>query len=395
MDKIALSFLLIFGILGVYSAYGDPQWTEPKILNSEQHELSSYASSVYYDPVSRINHVLYADNVAHYYLHMALDDEGNVLYQTKFNCEDGGQIGILRGPKDGKHIYLALSTYEHPESTISFTESFDNGQTWSKLIKVGHSPSSVWLQDMIYVKETGRIFIFFYVYGSNEIRLTTRPPNSHLFGNDIIVTYHYGHKTAFLSKVAYNIKDGQIILHMFFMGMLSQLVYVRSNTNGLIWTAPKVIASDIAMVISNAVADSSITNKIACAYITNAAEPARMVVSSDFGETFTAPIRLTSDTIYAEDIANGLKIYGTKEKPMLASFFATSSGALDFKIWDFGTHVQGHYSKHPFDETNISTAGLDIILDEKQQVNLSAFVTKRYEKKTELKFSHGVDSLNK
>jgi len=368
-------------------------WTTPTLLNEENTSTYAFVSSVYYDPITQISHILYADYKFQYYDHYALLDQGKVLYKTRFD-NGYGLVGLLRGPKDGKHIALAYWTFINSLHTFNFTESFDNGLTWKKSVRLVESEKHLILQDMIYIKETGRIFIFYEDQSKKEIRMITRSPGSEIFSNEIEIGYDVFPRDSFNSKFDYNFIDGKTILHMFYKNDKMLLSYSNSYNNGITWSDPKIVThDDNVTMIANVVSDSKITKKIIVSYIpASHMEPPKMVISENFGETFGEPIPITFGGRYGEYEfyeTFGLKLFGSKENPVLCSFYLTKENVPVFAIWNLDTGERNEY-ENPFYEPWITTLGLDLIYNsDEHKLFISALVTRQTNMKTQLLYSHG------
>jgi len=376
----------------------DVNWSIQKSFNILGHYADAYITSLYYDPTDKISHVVITDIEHIIYYHIALSNSGEILYKNEFTGTSKYSTckGLIAGPKDGKHIYLALWSEEGTKNVILFSESSDNGKTWAQLQKIPGDGSKR-LQDMIYVTETQRLFVFFSVWGDSELRVITRPPNSLVFSREIIVSTNCACEV-FIARSAYNYKNGKLMLHLFYKTDSYKLVYTRSLDNGLHWSESRVISSEKIYVVSNAVADIEVTNKVFVSYIiSGASHPVYMLYTDDFGDTFNEPIAVTSVDVLEKSYCHGMRICGTQSQPMMATIFTTDQRISEFSLWNLTTMERIPQSS-PFSEIEIVNENIDIITNQTtSEIELSAISMRDdYKEKhaTCLQYAHGRGSYN-
>eukprot|EP01022_Parablepharisma_sp_SALTPOND_P014585 TRINITY_DN1998_c0_g2_i2.p2 TRINITY_DN1998_c0_g2~~TRINITY_DN1998_c0_g2_i2.p2 ORF type:complete len:209 (+),score=8.62 TRINITY_DN1998_c0_g2_i2:107-733(+) len=180
--------ILIFSIsILALCLTAETKWTEPIQLLDISHSYSVVVWSVYRDPVSSLNHVLVSENNEVQYLHFALTDDGTVVSKSEFHDPGYGLAGVVKGANNGKNLFMALWSYmPGKRSAINFTESSNSGETWSKAQSIALSSTDRWLQDMVYIRETGRLFVFF-IDQDFTLRMVTRSPGSSVFSKDLVI----------------------------------------------------------------------------------------------------------------------------------------------------------------------------------------------------------------
>jgi len=370
-------------------------WESFNLIDNETQKSNAFISSAYFDPISHINHLLYSDNNnAPYYWHAAVSNEGKILHSTYFNDSSSAFAGSIQGPKDGKHLYLAFSVYSNGFKKINFTESDDNGTTWSLHQEIGGNEKAkhAIFQDMIYVNETGRLFIFYIEDESKYIHIITKPLGSAVFSDPMKINMCYGNSSFKLARATYNIKDGRHILHLFYQSN-NLLYYTRSGNNGITWTSPRVIETnkEIRMIFQSAADMTGSNNFIAVSYASwSSSDPVKLVYSRDYGETFSNEIDLTNGRVYYSDNAgHRMQIFGTEANPMMGALFATGNRTAEFSVW----FLKGNFRKilldHPFDTGVVRSGGIDFLSLNDNEFNITAFVTDIYKKNNQLWFSHG------
>jgi len=167
----------------------------------------------------------------------------------------------LFGADDGKHLFV---TYSNPrnkpnsqcenENTDGCTEIFiseseDNGAKWSSPTKISrknmNDPYNRVAFATIYVKETGRIYIFYKKEGidSSAIAYITRPANSQLFSEEIIVkTFDMNQLLWF--DAAYTFNKITFALHLTWKAIEKTgdvKVFYSRSVDSVVWTDPMVL----------------------------------------------------------------------------------------------------------------------------------------------------------
>jgi len=372
-------------------------WATPiELLHIPDSELDT-VSSLFYDPVSRVTHIVFSDNPNYRYYYFGVSEKGE-FYQTSFRSDLKSQLGLLCGPKDGKNIYLILNMGYDGKYAISFTESNDNGKTWGSPIRITGSDQSYVLNDVIYIQETGRIFAFYYA-SLGTMRVISRPPGSSIFSQEIKIANANCLNGAYVARATYSIThNNMIILHLFYRDPTSTMSYVKSLDNGITWSAPKRIISDQIGSVFHSSSDSKITGKVFATFGYNCNDkPAQMIVTDNNSESFSSPIQLTRENVDGSWRSHGFKIFGSFDKPMLATLFTTVSGYGEYRIWDLETMSYTNDS-HPFCEPYIRGPAMDIVYGNQQKseylVKVAVIKVKSAANERSFQFSKGKIELD-
>eukprot|EP01022_Parablepharisma_sp_SALTPOND_P026819 TRINITY_DN64991_c0_g1_i1.p1 TRINITY_DN64991_c0_g1~~TRINITY_DN64991_c0_g1_i1.p1 ORF type:complete len:495 (+),score=-5.73 TRINITY_DN64991_c0_g1_i1:121-1605(+) len=353
MRTVSLFFLLLATAITA-------KWTPLVKLLEIGHRQQVFVSSVYHDPTSGINHVLISDRPNRNYWVFSVHDDGTILHTTHFKDYSIAYTGIIRGAGDGKHLYLALFSEPYGRrGTTNFTESSDGGETWSKPIIITESGLHKPLQDMLYIPESGRLFVFITTE-NNELKMVTRPPGSSVFSSEVLIATGV-RGTDLVCRATYNFWLNRPMVHVFFPDSSGRLKYVKSINNGATWTDPKEVGNEYAKEVTGVVSNSKISNTIYVAYTVNSG-PARIIKTEDYGATFSGAKPLTQKTPYNEYVNDGMALCGTKDLSMLTSFFAINEANPEYSFVDTAT-LEVIPKEHPFTFTPITNTGLDCVID--------------------------------
>ncbi len=332
-------------------------WTTPLKLLSSPTE-SYQVTSVYFDPASHMSHATVVSTSKNEYRHLAVSADGTKVRDTAFPGVFVTQYALLTGPKDGKQLYMALHMYEDSasrENKVAFLESGDSGQTWAKPVFV-HAEGERLLNDMVYVKETGRIFVFLTLTTpeGTELRLVTRAPGSSVFGPERTVSRDLAMPMG--TKVAYSLEaqGRRIFLHAFYRNTQGRLAYVRSDDFGVSWATHSIInAEEKIMSVEHAIGgDEGVFVTYSSFYQT----PMRLIVTKDHGESFLPSTEITHGAEAGK--YSGLALCSGR----MVSMVHTVDGSayeyeLDYALVDAKSLAREGRS-HPFGRMYVESAGV-------------------------------------
>eukprot|EP01022_Parablepharisma_sp_SALTPOND_P000227 TRINITY_DN100_c0_g1_i2.p1 TRINITY_DN100_c0_g1~~TRINITY_DN100_c0_g1_i2.p1 ORF type:complete len:435 (-),score=-4.57 TRINITY_DN100_c0_g1_i2:118-1422(-) len=352
---LCISLAIIYGV--------SAEWTAPVEIDQYSKDRLIYSGvlDMYTDPSTEITHVVnshYDDSV---YQYVAIWPNGTIMHSTKFNDSLVSSLrAVIKGAGDGKRLYLAFHgsrrVYSSSYADVNFTESSDGGKTWSPMIHMPKENSNDNLHrhinDMLYIKETGRIFIF-YRRDEKAVCVTTRSPGSSVFSLEKPVILSPSFQDNFRNIAAtYNYWLSKLLVHVF-IANTTHLLYMRSSNNGISWSSPRVIAKDFVYAIHGVEADKVLPSAIALIY-ERYEEPApyALIVSKNYGDNFSEPMNIgkykSPHTHFTS--TGGLKICGARGFPTLATFtindHSTSRSNSSYFFWDFDTFI-------PFPQDNI------------------------------------------
>ncbi len=364
-----VTFILWVLIQSTHSA-----WTGPVQLFEQAGYLE--AESVYRDPVSRISHLLIYNESSWQTVYLAVNESGAVLYSTILGRKSHGRLAIIHG--EGKRLFVAISSWVNMDTyrTINLTESKDAGRTWTEPFEVPIAGWEKQLQEMLYVPETGRLFLFWETHEC-EIRVASRAAGSVTFTSQSLVAklYYYG-DTFQLARATYNLQAGRPIIHVAFMDdqFKASVYYSRSINNGVTWTARRKI-SDIDSSVERVVAFMSRPESGPRLYVAYSSEgwsdPAKLIYSDDFGQTFSSPVKISKNgTTHS---LSGLSLCGTGETGTIAGLMVTRENYLEYSTWNTVT-MKGNYKDYPLAGNNFYTAITDCVVDTARSlVNVTTF----------------------
>eukprot|EP01022_Parablepharisma_sp_SALTPOND_P015210 TRINITY_DN212_c0_g1_i2.p1 TRINITY_DN212_c0_g1~~TRINITY_DN212_c0_g1_i2.p1 ORF type:complete len:401 (-),score=9.48 TRINITY_DN212_c0_g1_i2:188-1390(-) len=373
------AYLLLLFVISLLATQSFAKWVGPVKLLPTLDSGSYIVTSTYRDPKTHVNHLYYiVDSPPQYHGYLVVSDAGEILYQTKYLAQSWFYGGTIRGAGDGQHLYLAMQAkYHNGAATVNFSESTDGGATWSEPSPIlPNSGPDKYFQDMIYVSETGRVFVFFFE-NKNVLKVITRAPGSTVFSNPVVIATDFEHsrKWRINSKAVYNIWLNRQLIHVFYVNQNKRLAYSRSATNGATWTSHKVISNDSVYHVTEALTNHKFSETIYVSYALATDSYAKLIKTDDYGVTFTEPKSITKNYVNS-DTTDGLALCGTKSMVMLSAFFPITSGTAEYSLVDSKT-FEPFDKQHPFTESTITTAGLDCTIDvPRSQLDVAIFVSK-------------------
>jgi len=350
-------------------------------------------SSVYFDPKSRINHLIYGNHYEKKFMHIALTEEGIVLHNTTFVGPILAEDAVIKGADDGKHLFIALKSDENEKYTVAFTESSDGGITWTSLSYILKEGLRKYVQDMLYIEETGRLAIFF-IDEKHELRMVTRPQGSSIFSNEFLIArdaYNYVFNTA---KATYTTDKNIQIFHLFYINSVGKLIYVQSRNIGLTWTIPKIIDKDEIDSIVQVTSHKNVPGMITIAYSPNGnPSPARLIGSKDAGVTFSDPMQLTTKNVWRET-NQGVAFCAAKGTAILASFFGTYDEKGEYSIWK-NSELKPALRAHVFETPDIRNAGATCVVENNgMDFSINLFATRYFNAKWYLYYAREYDTIS-
>eukprot|EP01022_Parablepharisma_sp_SALTPOND_P020859 TRINITY_DN390_c0_g1_i1.p1 TRINITY_DN390_c0_g1~~TRINITY_DN390_c0_g1_i1.p1 ORF type:complete len:406 (-),score=3.55 TRINITY_DN390_c0_g1_i1:108-1325(-) len=388
-----MKFILLLFALSMLATFSFGTWIGPIKLVDTMGACIYRVLSIYHDPTTRVHHVLYnAASIETFQRYLLVSDAGIVLNNITFSNANWDFTGVIRGVGDGQHVYMAMTSYlGSAKYAIKFTESTDGGKTWTtpSFIMEASSPDS-YLQDMLYIAETGRVFVFFYEK-NYKLKMVTRPPGSNVFSKPILVASNIYPpiQMQMNAKTVYSTLMDQQILHLFYANYNGRLAYMRSTTNGATWS-PKLVPDDSLTHISAALINPKFSETIYVSYTSRGNRPAKLIKTEDHGITFTEPKPITKHHVHSAT-KEGLAICGTKSSIKLATFFTTTSFIGEYSWVDSKT-LEPFNRPHPFTEPEIYTSALDCNLNlEKSQLSVTIIAARYVDNKADLFFAKETD----
>jgi len=358
--------------------YTNCEWTTPVKVQEMAHYMEIYVTSTFRDTKNKITHTIVADRFAREYYYLAIDDNGKILYRTNILGQEFIFTGLISGPDNGKNLYMLLWGKPSPTAesfTISYSESEDNGLTWSEFkVIVKEEGFHKLLQDMIYVKETNRIYAFFN--GEDKtVRMITKPNNSSIFSSESIIAKN-AFVDALIIKAAYSPhKTGHgIRLHVFYKNTNQNLVYITSENSGVHWSSPYVFPDEAVKSVSGVVATQ---NSVYAVYTPLESNPAKLVFSHDFGKTFKT-INVMTDPVVSYTI-QGFTMCQNKNNIFLAGLFVADTDNDFVCEYDLikANDMKPLRKDNPFKEEKIISSIMLCDTDnDRNEANLISFVVR-------------------
>ncbi len=360
---------LTFIALALLAMTATTKWTAPTLLEDFGENFADLFT-VYRDPATSVSHVIVGMWHLTHYLYLAVTDEGVVLHKVSFR-EESPKAAIIKGAGDGKHLFLAFVCCNRDR--FNFTESADGGKTWSKPVGIlAPEEKSVSFQDMVYVPETGRIYLFFIKYFAKEIWMMSRAPGSIIFSGATLVgkdAYPY----LFMARASYTRVQSRTYLHVaYIQASGSAMIYTRSENSGVTWSVPKEIAqSESVRYVTGVLSDSQFGPWVYVTYVRHDDNMGRMIYSSDHGAKFSAPIMTTTARTYSDPAGMAL-CTGNPAVRQLASLLKQFISVPEFAIWN-ATTLKPEYRAQPYVQPYADTTGIDCAIDKAGKRTITTF----------------------
>ncbi len=341
-------------------------WSVPVKLMESKGTTEPWVASVYRDPSTSLNHAIIIDG--RQYRYFAVKDDGTVIHDRVLPSGRSSYTAraVIKGAGNGENLFVAFRcSVEGQEATsiVNFTESKDGGKNWAAPVSVTVLPTSSvkLLLDMLYISETGRVFVFFLEQSKNQIRMVSRPANSLVFSGETTIVrdgvWIDGH-------AAYTPIGARQYIYVVYIGLSkSQLMYVRSTTNGADWSVPAEISNgDPALQIRDVIAGTKLGSTLYIIYAPRYG-PEKLLVSQDRGVSFGKPVPFTikSSNFWSTD---GVAVCAANEtQHKLVSLSMVQGYAAEYALWDM-KKMEATRKQHPFESFwTVTTTGVECGFD--------------------------------
>ncbi len=328
--KIMLSILVSLLSLLLLVPHAATTWSAPIKLIEKEGSWRIDIHSLYRDPVSSVNHIFISISTIYYY-HMALKDDGTVLYKTGFDMIRRCTVSLL-GAGDGRGLFLV---YSSDSTDITFSESSDGGKNWSDLRNIADHDSNYdkLLGGMVRVN-SGRLFVIFASRVQDKvshIKMVSRPMGSSVFSKESVVATDV-HSDYLDSVVAYGYRGGKLRLYVAYLRYgydNSTIVYTYSDNNGVSWSKGRDLDGTMGTWKINYM--KSVGEHLYISYRLFHSTVLQLVHSSDFGDTFGSPQEFNVEKQME------LATCSTRNYKKLAGLQHSGSTNFKYATWDPAT----------------------------------------------------------
>ncbi len=371
--KIMLSNLISLLSLLLLVPHAATTWSTPIKLMEVGDFRSIDILSLYRDPVSSVNHIFVAVGIIRtaYHYHMALKDDGTVLYKTFFDMVSQ-HVASLRGAGDGKGLFLV---YSSGAADIMFSESSDGGANWSDARNIADDHDSPYkvLGDMVRVN-SGRLFVIFANNVRDKvshIRMVSRPMGSSVFSKESVIATD-ANRDYQDSVAAYGYRGGKLRLYVAYLRYgydKSTIVYTYSDNNGVSWSKGRDL--DGTMGTWNINYMKNMGEHLYISYRPFHSNASLLVHSSNFGDTFGSP----QEFYVGKSMA--LATCSARNYKKLASLQPAGTEKFKYATWDPATLKSGDAQNITFPEVYYATnTAIDCAIDLKKSLRkVVAFIT--------------------
>lgn len=218
--------------------------------------------------------------------------------------------GPLIGDDKGENLFLSWATSRTQEgkecnrddrskcSDIFFSESKNGGISWTTPIRVGredmNDPVNRDFPRLLYVKETGRIYIFYSRFDDEKhsyvIGYVTKPAGSIILTKERLLPFE--HEKVF--HVAYTIRNAETVIHLVFKNSNNDYMHTQS-IDIMNWKAPAKICQGSAgnAGFANGLVSNTQISKSNLFFGFTKEFVGFFVFSTDNGDTWSTPIKLS------------------------------------------------------------------------------------------------------
>ncbi len=361
---------------------------------------------MYTDRVAKVHHLLLSEfdpwrNSSILYLKVNNSD-GKILAQTSFLADNLRSLchrDTIIGDDKG-HVYLFICTplFNITRTfTISFSESLDGGNSWSKLVPLhdmeeecGRFPTGARV-----IKETGRLYLFYSHYNftsdKHSIRFMTRSPGSAKFSVERTVQNCVQASTInHIVKLEYShIGKGRIALHVFWTEQSqtsASMYYIKSEDGGSSWTGPAAITGNkaIGSIPFDLAYDEQVTPTILGVYMDGTLNA---FYTNDSGRTFGS---ISGRSVLEKMLPSSypqksVAVCGTRDHPMAYRLEMVNDHELTYTAYDLVTMRSSVLKKPTIDgiswytgvrmkcEGNVVTAVISGLGNKYEKLNVTMF----------------------
>lgn len=211
----------VFAILFSLQILSKSEWTPIYEIYNLDEFHSSALNAIYQDSSSHIIHII-TQGWTKTATYLAVFKNGTLFYSHEY--EEIEMLDIT-GADNNKNLFIVQTYHLKPE----FSESFDNGLTWQKPYEI--EGEEITKMKILFVKETGRLFVFYYSDKTKEISYILRSPNSSIFSNPKCIRKNASEKFS----IAYLLVNKTAVLFMIYADNENKISILTSYDNGITW----------------------------------------------------------------------------------------------------------------------------------------------------------------
>jgi len=231
------------------------QWSAPSPLTDSSTD--STFPQMYIDPLTKITHLLWIEersdvfSLAYVKIYYNQTRSKPIYLET----DHRPRLSHIIGEGNGRHLLVAYDAKrvqgDNNDCTeedrtgcyeIYFTESKDNGDTWSKPLMIQHdNPDEAVTRKgprMVYVSDNRQVFLTYWRDG--PMAYTTRIGDSNTFAKETVFPFS---KTTAYQSVAHTTNERhQSVIHFIYVNWTfpeENMMYTQSVDLGKSWTTPK------------------------------------------------------------------------------------------------------------------------------------------------------------
>ncbi len=333
--------------------------------------------STYRDPSTGITHII---NHGYWFnQYMAVANNGTVLHSSELESCRESNNAVIRGTGDGKRLFVVMdcriNMERDPQNSIQLLESDDGGHTWSEAVYI--LPEDNYdrrLCDVLYIAESGRIYVFISTTSKYRVTMISRAPGSTVFSREREIISNFGYSSIELSA-AYSIWVGKPVIHLAYKDSNNKLAYTRSDNNGVTWSRARTfdLGHMLQFIHSMEAAGPALYIAVTISTYDRISLPELLVQSADYGQSFLAPVNITIASAGTDKSTGRLALCGTSSTPVVASFFTTWHGPVNYTVSAAPVKVPQYRQYPAIPGRRIIDLGVVCTADERE-VNVTTFV---------------------
>jgi len=294
---------------------------------------------------------------------------------------DGGNENIIHASAENGKDHIAVWSKERDDGPcdsdntkgcvdVFYAESKDEGETWGTPRQIPRENLTDFAvrdrPSVLYIKESGRIFIFYRYYdnqgNTRTIGCVTKPSGSSIFSNEVLIAE--AENAVYINTPVYSFSNNKATLHLVYLVEVEKsridFLYI-SSINGVTWEKPKKLYSSFSEYFKAywLFSDHSIDNKAIHAIFSIWGRPDNNMIATmnsyDEGKTWTEPAEFTN----AVNI-NSAAICGTADNPILILSASIYYPRQEYSFWVFNIYKEEFMEfEMPFENSNdISVASV-------------------------------------
>jgi len=274
---------------------------------------------------------------------------------------EGGNMNIIHVSAENGKDHIAVWSKErgsgpcNSDNTrgcfdVYFAVSQDDGETWGKVIQVPRKNLTDWAgrerPSVLYIKETGRVLIFYRHYQSFEkkyyIGFVTKPSGSTIFSNEVLI--EETKNVEIFNTPVYTYSNNKATIHLIYAVEVEDYkteFRYTSSINGINWEKPQLLYTSFSVyfkfyvIFSEHTIDYKAIHAVFSKWGSTENNMISIMSSYDEGKTWTEPIEFTN-TVNLVSAA----ICGTEDSPIIFMVAMMFYPKQEYSFWMYNVNKE-------------------------------------------------------